>query len=111
MHKKLVPFSKNGIFAVSTTSKFVLCRELSQPWTAYHEIKTMLTFDDLVARRLIKSRMTLKRMTDAGTFPRGKLISPNRRVWTEEEIAEWWANLPTEKPRKAAEDDLDVGQG
>jgi prophage regulatory protein len=35
------------------------------------------------------SRTTLYRMIKAGRFPRGIYISPNRRVWYEDEIVAW----------------------
>ena len=35
------------------------------------------------------SRSTLLRMEKAGTFPRSTYISPNRRVWFEDEIVGW----------------------
>ena len=35
------------------------------------------------------SRMTLYRMEKAGRFPRSTYISPNRRVWFEDEIIAW----------------------
>jgi prophage regulatory protein len=34
-------------------------------------------------------RTTLYRMEKAGRFPRGTYISPNRRVWFEDEIVAW----------------------
>lgn len=35
------------------------------------------------------SRTTLFRMGKAGRFPQGTYISPNRRVWFEDEIVAW----------------------
>jgi prophage regulatory protein len=35
------------------------------------------------------SRTTLYRMEKAGRFPRSIYISPNRRVWFEDEIVSW----------------------
>jgi prophage regulatory protein len=35
------------------------------------------------------SRTTLYRMEKAGKFPRSTYISPNRRVWYEDEIVAW----------------------
>jgi prophage regulatory protein len=34
-------------------------------------------------------RTTLFRLAKSGHFPRGTYISPNRRVWYEDEIASW----------------------
>jgi prophage regulatory protein len=38
------------------------------------------------------SRVTLWRMEKAGKFPRSTYISPNRRVWFEDEIIAWQIN-------------------
>ena len=35
------------------------------------------------------STVTLWRMEKAGTFPKGTYISPNRKVWFEDEIIAW----------------------
>jgi prophage regulatory protein len=35
------------------------------------------------------SRATLFRMEKAGTFPRGTYISPNRKIWYQDEIVRW----------------------
>jgi prophage regulatory protein len=35
------------------------------------------------------SRTTLHRMGKAGSFPKGTYISPNRKVWYEDEIIAW----------------------
>ena len=35
------------------------------------------------------SRTTLFRMGKAGSFPQGTYISPNRKVWYEDEIIAW----------------------
>lgn len=35
------------------------------------------------------ARSTLLRMEKAGTFPKSTYISPNRRVWFEDEIVAW----------------------
>lgn len=35
------------------------------------------------------SRTTLFRLTKSGRFPKGTYISPNRRVWFQDEIVGW----------------------
>jgi predicted DNA-binding transcriptional regulator AlpA len=35
------------------------------------------------------SRTTLYQLVKTGRFPKGTYISPNRRVWFEDEIAAW----------------------
>jgi predicted DNA-binding transcriptional regulator AlpA len=54
----------------------------------------LLRFPDLVAKGIVNSRMTLKRLIDAQGFPPGRLITPNARAWTEEEVDDWVASRP-----------------
>ncbi len=44
------------------------------------------------------SRSTLYRMERAGTFPRGKLISPNRKVWFQDVIVGWQKSIAENDP-------------
>jgi predicted DNA-binding transcriptional regulator AlpA len=53
-----------------------------------------LRYPDLVARGIIKSRMTLKRLIDSQGFPRGVLLTPNCRAWAEEDVDAWLASRP-----------------
>ena len=41
---------------------------------------------------------TLKRWQETQGFPIGRLLGKNTRVWTEEELLEWWNNRPTDPP-------------
>lgn len=43
---------------------------------------------------------TLMRMIDRNEFPHGHYISPNKRVWYEDELQYWQENLPAESGRK-----------
>ncbi len=43
-------------------------------------------------------RSTLWRMERAGKFPRSTYISPNRRVWFEDEIVAWQASVDEFNP-------------
>jgi predicted DNA-binding transcriptional regulator AlpA len=45
-------------------------------------------------------RNTLMRMIDRGDFPHGNYISPNKRVWYEDEVQRWQDSLPAESGRK-----------
>jgi prophage regulatory protein len=47
-------------------------------------------------------RTTLMRMIDRKEFPHGYFISPNKRVWYEDEIELWQGSLPAESRRKKA---------
>ena len=45
-------------------------------------------------------RTTLYRMEKAGKFPRSTYISPNRRIWYEDEIAVWQNEVDEFDPRR-----------
>ncbi len=53
-----------------------------------------LRYPDLVARGVVRSRMTLKRLIDGQGFPTGVLLTPNCRAWTEAEVDAWLASRP-----------------
>ncbi len=54
----------------------------------------LIRYNDLVARGVVKSRMTLKRLIDFQDFPPGALITPNARAWNEDEVDAWIAARP-----------------
>jgi predicted DNA-binding transcriptional regulator AlpA len=54
----------------------------------------LLRYPDLVAKGIVASRMTLKRLIDFQGFPPGVLITPNSRVWDEADVEAWIANRP-----------------
>jgi predicted DNA-binding transcriptional regulator AlpA len=56
-----------------------------------------LRYPDLVARGVVRSRMTLHRLIKTQGFPPGVLISPNARAWDEAEIDLWVKNRPNSK--------------
>jgi len=60
----------------------------------------LIRYDDLVAKGVVNSRMTLKRIIDIHGFPPGVLITPNARAWNEDEVDAWIAARPT--ARKAS---------
>jgi prophage regulatory protein len=45
-------------------------------------------------------RTTLYRMEKSGRFPRSTYISPNRRVWFEDEIVAWQGAVDEFNPRR-----------
>src|SRR4051812_6889787 len=45
-------------------------------------------------------RTTLYRMEKAGKFPRSTYISPNRRIWYEDEIVSWQSTVDEFDPRR-----------
>lgn len=54
----------------------------------------LIRYTDLVAKGVVNSRMTLKRMIDSQGFPPGVLITPNSRAWREDEVDAWIAARP-----------------
>lgn len=60
--------------------------------------KGWLRFSDLQARNIVKSWPQLKRLTDKYGFPKGRMISPNVRAWTENEVDGWIESRPTAGP-------------
>ena len=60
----------------------------------------LIRYNDLVARGVVNSRMTLKRLIDSQDFPPGVLITPNARAWDEAAVDAWVASRPA--ARKAS---------
>jgi predicted DNA-binding transcriptional regulator AlpA len=59
---------------------------------------TYLRYRNLVDCGLVNSRQELKRLQDTQSFPRGRLLGPNTRVWTDEEIEAYIAARPVKMP-------------
>lgn len=55
--------------------------------------RNLLRFPDL-KRVGINNWPTLKRRIQQDHFPPGRYVGKNTRVWTEEEVGEWWDSLP-----------------
>ncbi len=55
----------------------------------------MLRFADLEKNGIVTNRQTLSNWIEQEGFPPGRLIGPNTRVWTLEEVSEWIASRPT----------------
>lgn len=66
-------------------------------------IPSLLRFADLEERGVVRNWVTLKHWIDHEGFPPGRMLGPNTRAWTEQEIAEWISTrpLPTSKNRVA----------
>ena len=56
-------------------------------------------YADLKARKIVNNRQTLANWTRDEGFPPGRLLGPNTRVWTEEEVAEWFDARPATNNR------------
>jgi predicted DNA-binding transcriptional regulator AlpA len=59
----------------------------------------LLRYRDLVARGIVRNRMTLKRRIEKDNFPVGRMTGPNERTWTEEEVDAWIGSRPIEGPK------------
>jgi hypothetical protein len=57
-------------------------------------VSVYLRFSDLVARGILKNRVTLASWVLKHGFPPGRLIGPNTRAWTEDEIEAYLASRP-----------------
>ena len=60
--------------------------------------KPLLRINDLLTRKIFTNRPALKRAVDNYDFPAGRFIGDATRVWTEEEIEEWFASRPVQTP-------------
>lgn len=58
----------------------------------------LLRYRDLVARGIVRNRMTLRRRIREDGFPPGRMTGPNERTWTDEEIDTWIKSRPIEGP-------------
>jgi predicted DNA-binding transcriptional regulator AlpA len=54
----------------------------------------LIRYHDIVAKGIVNSRMTLKRLIDHQSFPPGILITPNARAWDEADVDAWIASRP-----------------
>jgi hypothetical protein len=69
------------------------------------DLPTFVRFRTLQARGIVDNYVTLTRWIEDCGFPPGRLLGPNCRAWTEEEVAAWLSSRPTDRkvliePRK-----------
>ena len=57
----------------------------------------MLRFSDLKRRGIVNSWPVLRRRVERDGFPPGRMLGPNTRAWTEEEVQVWIDSRPTAK--------------
>jgi predicted DNA-binding transcriptional regulator AlpA len=55
----------------------------------------LIHYADLVAKGIVNSRMTLKRIIDNQGFPPGIRVTPNSRAWIEEDVDAWIVGRPS----------------
>ena len=60
-------------------------------------LPTFIRFADLQARGIVNSYPQLKHLQEEQGFPTGRMLSPQVRAWTEQEIADWLDTRPTGK--------------
>ena len=58
---------------------------------------TLLRFADLKSRGIVRNWATLKNWIEREGFPVGRKLGPNTRAWTDQEVADWLNNRPTDK--------------
>jgi predicted DNA-binding transcriptional regulator AlpA len=58
------------------------------------KLPKLLRYKDLKELGIVENWTTLFRLIADGEFPPGRYISPNRRAWTETEVAEWLESRP-----------------
>jgi hypothetical protein len=61
-------------------------------------LSNLLRYSDLKARKFVSNRPQLRRLQQNYGFPLGKLLGPNTRVWTEEEVLQWFETRPVIAP-------------
>jgi hypothetical protein len=59
----------------------------------------LLRFKNLQQRGIVKNWPQFKRSQELYGFPLGRMLSPNIRAWTEEEIDAWIESRPIENTR------------
>jgi predicted DNA-binding transcriptional regulator AlpA len=57
----------------------------------------LLRFKNLKERGIVKNHTTLKRWQKERGFPCGRLLGPNIRAWTDDEIERWLASRPVHR--------------
>jgi hypothetical protein len=58
----------------------------------------LLRFSDLKDRGVINNWPMLRRRIERDGFPPGRMIGPNSRAWTEDEVDAWINSRPTAGP-------------
>lgn len=60
-------------------------------------MQRLLRYDDLVARGIVRNRVTLSNWIKKQGFPTGQMIGPNTRAYPEIEVEAWLASRPKER--------------
>jgi predicted DNA-binding transcriptional regulator AlpA len=62
-----------------------------------------LRYRDLHNRGVVRSWTQLRRLIKIYGFPPGRMITPNQRAWTDQEVDAWYASRPVEGPEPRGE--------
>jgi prophage regulatory protein len=76
--------------------------QVEQDNEAYKSTPRKMLDEEQVLQIVPVSRTTLFRLEKRGGFPRSTYISPNRRIWYEDEIAAWQRSVDERDPRRGA---------
>ena len=60
-------------------------------------MQRLLRYDDLVARGIVRNRVTLSNWIKKEGFPAGQMIGPNTRAYPEDQVEAWLASRPKER--------------
>jgi hypothetical protein len=58
----------------------------------------LLRYRDLRSRGVVNNRVTLANRIKKDGFPPGRMLGPNERAWTDQEIHDWLASRPVAGP-------------
>ena len=65
-------------------------------------MQTLIRFEDLKARGIVRHWPTLRKWIANEGFPPGRKLAPNTRAWTAAEVDEWLASRPLASNDEAA---------
>jgi hypothetical protein len=67
-------------------------------------LPTFIKFADLKAAGIVNNHCALKILIDNHNFPKGRWLGSATHVWTLNEVEQWLANRPVERPVPNASD-------
>jgi predicted DNA-binding transcriptional regulator AlpA len=62
----------------------------------------LLRYRHLKERHVVENWAQLQRLIKQQGFPAGRLLGPNTRVWTEDEVVDWVSTRPVTRDEFAA---------
>jgi hypothetical protein len=70
----------------------------------------LVRYPDLQRRGIVNNRFTLRNWIKHRGFPPGRLIGPNTRAWSLEEVEAWIASRPVKEAARRRERDTTTGR-